>query len=215
MIIYENGKNWVIEDQLDPDMMNEISIFLEKKCNKFLADKNGYSTKGKNSQQHWIVHQSKNFQIDDNKFYEFEKKYRNQILSRIEKSNLFNEEIKEKVSLEYKNIWTVTGEEHSYHTVHFHSSVQGISTVLYTKVPDTNIKKDPENNIFLIMNCDLNSNFYYSLPNHISINPEVGKLLIFPDWILHGTYPQTRGVRQTFNVNYGIKREKSKSLKYF
>jgi hypothetical protein len=66
------------------------------------------------------------------------------------------------------------------------------------------------------MNSGPNNVFYHSNSKIIHINPEVGKLLIFPDWIIHGTYPQTKGIRQTFNVDYHfIFDEKPKNnLKY-
>ena len=48
----------------------------------------------------------------------------------------------------------------------------------------------------------------------MTINPEVGKLLIFPDWVLHGTYPQTKGTRQTLNVDYKLTFEENKKNKF-
>ena len=57
----------------------------------------------------------------------------------------------------------------------------------------------------------------YKNVSYLHINPEVGKLLIFPDWILHGTYPQTKGIRQSFNIDYAldtIKEDKLEKLSY-
>ena len=31
--------------------------------------------------------------------------------------------------------------------------------------------------------------------------------LIFSNWIPHGTYPQTKGIRQTFNANFYMIKE--------
>jgi len=218
MRIYENGKNWIIEDQLNPALVSEISNILEKNHNKLPKNKKSFSTKGKNAEQYWLIDIGKNFQINDNEFYEFVEKYQNQILSRVKKSNLLDEKIQDTISLEYRDSWTVIAEEHSYHAVHHHHGYgNSISTALYINVPCTNIENEFENNIFFIMNSDPKTKFYTNQPPYITINPEVGKLLIFPDWILHGTYPQTKGIRQTFNIDfeYVSKKEKSKSIKYF
>lgn len=48
----------------------------------------------------------------------------------------------------------------------------------------------------------MNNILYNNRPKLIDINPEVGKLLIFPSWIIHGTCPQTKGTRQTFNLDF-------------
>lgn len=218
MKIYENGKNWVIEDQLNPSLVSEISNILEKNHNQLFKDKEGYSTQGKNAEQYWIINSQKKFCTNNNEFYEFVEKYQNQILSRVNKSGLLDEETKNLMSLKCNDSWTVIAEEHSYHTIHHHNGYgYGISTVLYINVPDTNVEDEQDNNIFFAMNCGVKPRFYLNQPSCLTINPEVGKLLIFPDWILHGTYPQTKGIRQTFNMDFriDIKEEKSKSIKYF
>ena len=101
------------------------------------------------------------------------------------------------------NAWSVIGEENSYHTIHSHNEgiFDGISTLVYLEVPETNVKDEAENDIFLVTRVGSGNPFYYKIPPYSSINPEVGKLLIFPDWVLHGTYPQTKGIRQTFNID--------------
>jgi len=218
MLFYENGKNWIIEDQLNPALVSEISNILEKNHNQLFKDKKGYSTTGKNAEQYWLINTRRKLQINDNKFYEFVEEYQNQILSRVKRSGLLNKKSEDSISLEYKDSWTVISEEHSYHTIHHHNGHNyGVSTVLYINVPDTNIEDEPDNNIFFAMNCDQKLEFYVNQLPYITINPEVGKLLIFPDWIPHGTYPQTKGIRQTFNIDfeYVIKKEKLKSIKYF
>jgi hypothetical protein len=55
MKIYENGKNWLIEDQLNSDLMKKINDLLDNNLNDLLKIKNGYSTRGENAQQYWLI----------------------------------------------------------------------------------------------------------------------------------------------------------------
>ena len=143
--------------------------------------------------------------------------YKDNILNRLKKSNLLNEKIKN-LNVINRNIWSVLGEENSFHTTHCHNDgiFDGISTILYLNVPKSNVENSCENNLFLIMDSGPGDTYYHSNPNIININPEVGKLLIFPSWIIHGTYPQSKGIRQTFNVDYqfAFGEKNKKTFKY-
>jgi hypothetical protein len=216
MKIYENGKNWIIEDYLELNFIKEISEILENNKHNLISDKKGYSTEGKNSNQYWLINLYKKFFISDKNYYEFEKKYRNEILSRLKKSGLLDKDFEKSISLNLRNSWIVSSEENSYHSIHNHCGKNlGISTVVYIKVPRTNVESEISNDIYFVMDSNSNQMFYYNLPPSIHINPEVGKLLIFPDWILHGTYPQTKGIRQTFNVDYQLLSNYERSNKKF
>lgn len=214
MKIYENGSNWVIEDYLNEELVNEISYIIEKNLNNLYKDKEGYSTKGKNAYQYWFTNGKHNIDYKDVEFIKFKEKYKEQIFNRLKKSDILSKNIISDIKMYDNNCWTVIGEENSYHTVHQHCSgnMNGISTVLYLKVPLLETTY-PENNIFLLMNSGPNSDFYENKPGVIDINPEVGKLLIFPNWIYHGTYPQSKGIRQTFNLDYffGIELDTNKT----
>lgn len=218
MRVYENKNCWIIEDYLDSNLVEEIKLIIQENLDNLYKNKEGYSTTGKNSEQYWLIHRKDEFLVSDSRFYKFEEEYKNQILNRIKVANLFDEKKKENIDLNYLNAWSVIGEEDSYHTIHCHNegSFDGISTLVYLEVPDTNLDDEPENNIFLVTNVGPKNSYYYENTNYLNINPEVGKLLIFPDWVLHGTYPQTKGIRQTFNIDYKIKikQEKPKSLNY-
>jgi hypothetical protein len=217
MKIYENGNNWVVEDQLDNKLVEKITNTINENLSNLLKLKKGYSTTGKNAEQYWLIKQDSNFYFKNKDFEDIKKEYKDNILNRLKKSNLLNENIKN-LGIDNKNSWSVIGEKNSFHSAHFHHNGElwGISTVLYLNVPKSNVESSCENNLFLIMNSDPNNRFYHSNLKVIDINPEVGKLLIFPDWIIHGTYPQTKGIRQTFNIDYHfIFEEKSKKiLKY-
>jgi hypothetical protein len=217
MKIYINDNCWVIEDFLNTELVNEIKNIIKKNLNNLYKNKKDYSTKGKNSEQYWIINRKNNFFINDPMFCEFEKKYNNEIIDRIKSVNLFYEKIKSEIYLSAINAWSVIGEENSYHTIHYHNDgyFDGISTLLYLEVPKENCDDEPENNIYLVTNSGVKNPFYNQNQNILSINPEVGKLLIFPDWVLHGTYPQTKGIRQSFNIDYKIVLKNNKNTKFF
>ncbi len=216
MKVYENGSNWVIEDQLNEDLITKINNLIDENLNSLLKLKKGYSTKGKNAEQYWLI-KSNDFYFKNKNFEDIKIEYKSQILNRLKKSNILNEEIQEKIDLKNGNCWSVIGEENSYHTPHFHNGAGfAISSLVYLKVPETNVEDEPENNLYLIMNSGINTQFYHHNPKLIMINPIVGKLLIFPDWIIHGTCPQSKGIRQTFNMEYKstYKNEKNNNLNY-
>jgi len=217
MKIYENGSNWIIEDQLDNKLVEKITNNINENLNNLLKLKKGLSTTGKNAEQYWLINPNSNFYFKNKDFEDIKKEYKDNVLNRLKKSNLLNEKIKN-IDIAANTSWSVIGEENSFHTTHSHcnNGINGVSTVLYLNVPKSNLETSPENNIFLIMNSGLNYRLYHCKPKVIHINPVVGKLLIIPDWIVHGTYPQTKGIRQTFNIDYHFIFEKKtkKILKY-
>jgi hypothetical protein len=216
MKIYENGRNWVIEDQLDEELVKKINNLIDENLSSLLKLKDGYSTKGENANQYWLIKHDR-FYFKNKTFEDIKIEYKSQILNRLKKSNILDEKIQENISLENKNCWSVIGEENSYHTPHHHNNgyFNGISTLTYLKVPQTNVEDESENKLFLLMNADANNKFYYNKPSYIMINPMFGKLIIFPDWIVHGTCPQSKGVRQTFNIDYHfIHKKQSNSINY-
>jgi len=99
-------------------------------------------------------------------------------------------------NLTYKSSWSVVGKKDSYHTVHKHSfensDKEGIVTILYLNVPE---KKDEKSGNFF--------SFFRNNTVH-EIDPKVGNFIIIPSWIYHGTYPQSDGIRQTLNMDFGI-----------
>ena len=216
MKLFNNGNCWIIEDYLNLNLVNEIKNIIEVNLDNLYENKEGYSTKGNNSYQYWFINPRENLHTNCDNFYKFVSKYTDEILSRIKEANLLNEERKKNIILQPTGAWSVIGEEGSYHTIHCHNGAyfDGISTLLYLEIPETNKKEEKENNTYLVVNTNPRNPFYDRQRKVFEINPEVGKLLIFPDWVLHGTYPQTKGVRQTFNVDYKLLFEKNKDIKF-
>lgn len=208
MKIYENGSNWIIEDYIEESLVNEIANIIEKNLGNLFCDKEGYSTTGKNANQYWFTNARHNIDYKGKEFLDFKKKYKEQIFNRLKKSNLLSEKLN--LKLNDNSSWTVIGQENSYHTVHCHCEgrTDGISTVLYLKTPNSKVSLS-DNKIFLVMNSCPENPFYENKPGIVNIDPEVGKVIIFPNWIYHGTYPQSKGIRQTFNIDYFFEIESS------
>jgi len=215
MNIIETGTSWVIEDKLNSKLLNEIKEFLNNHLEFLYKDKKGYSTTGDNAEQYWIEKKGDPPFFHKNSEYDaIEKKFKKEIHGRLRAASLLRNE---EIEIEQGTAWTVIGEEGSYHTVHNHSDgiLNGVVVVLYLNMPEK--VETNANSIFLILHTNP-SNPYISNPmsgvHHIS--PEVGTLLIFPNHILHGTYPQTKGIRQTFNIDYRftIKPKPKSTLNY-
>lgn len=204
MKIYENENNWVIEDQIDNQLTNKIKNTIDKNIDKLLKNKEGYSTIGKNAEQYWVTNYKENFYYQNKDFEHIKNDYTSNILNRLKKSNVLKTS---DINAIHRSCWSVISEKNSFHAAHFHTkkNLFAISTVLYLNVPDTNTVDCLENNLYLILNSNPNNSYNNKCsPRILDINPEVGKLLIFPSWIIHGTYPQTKGIRQTFNIDYDL-----------
>ncbi len=95
------------------------------------------------------------------------------------------------------SLWTVEGQEHSYHELHRHSPPgkehirynNNLSTVLYLNVPNSG-------GDFYFIREKENDNRYYRL------TPQVGDLFIFPWSVYHGVYPQGPGLRKSVSLDF-------------
>ena len=115
MNVVEYGNNWLIEDQLDNELLNDIKYFLDKHLNFFYNDKEGFSTTGDNAEQYWIQKKGKKPFYYKNKEYEdIERRFREGIYGRLKAASLLRTD---NVELEQSTAWTVIGEEGSYHTI--------------------------------------------------------------------------------------------------
>ena len=212
MEIIECGNNWLIIDQLDNEFLDEIKNFLDKHLEFLHNDKENYSTTGDNAEQYWIKKNGeKSFHFKNKEYEDIERRFREGIHGRLKAASLLKTD---NVQLQQSTAWTVIGEEGSYHTIHTHAEgrLEGISVVFYLNVPDS---EDNSNSIFLVFHADPSSYFIsQGCPSYHHIKPEAGKVLIFPWNIPHGTYPQTKGIRQTFNVDYKFSMKSKSSIKY-
>ena len=214
MKIIEYGNNWFIEDQLDNELLNDIKNFFDKHIEFLYSDKENYSTTGKNAEQYWIqMKGEKNFHYKNKEYEDIERRFREGIYGRLKAASLLKTD---DIQLQQSTAWTVIGEEGSYHTIHNHTDgvMGGVSVVLYLNVPESE-HDNKSNSIFLVLHADPSSNFInQGCPSYYEVKPEIGKVLIFPYHIPHGTYPQTKGIRQTFNIDYQFYTKSKSSLNY-
>lgn len=214
MKIIEYGNNWLIEDQLDNELLNDIKNFFDKNLEFLYKDKEGYSTTGENAEQYWIkMKGEKHFHFKNKEYEDIERRFREGIYGRLKAASLLKSD---DIQLRQSTAWTVIGEEGSYHTIHNHTNgvMGGVSVVLYLNVPESE-HDDKSNSIFLVLHTDPSSHFVkHGCSSYRHVKPEVGTLLIFPYHVPHGTYPQTKGIRQTFNVDYEFYAEEKSSINY-
>ena len=137
--------------------------------------------------------------------------------------------------------WSVHSYEGDYNPIHDHGTktIMGISTTGWTKVPqqilDQPVAGSPEYSLYNTSGvCDGYIAFNYGLnqlmdtdrlrpPQSFVMQPEVGKLLVFPSWLQHMVYPfKGEGERRTIASNLNcwdvsqepteIKKEKNNDL---
>lgn len=83
--------------------------------------------------------------------------------------------------------WAVFGQEYGYHKFHKHNVTEDIATITYLDVP-----KDKEK-----------GNFYGIINNEpFEIEPAIGTFIIMPCTVFHGSFPQGKGPRTTFNLDF-------------
>jgi hypothetical protein len=169
------------------NVFDKKTIFnLRKKVNKLCTKKNiiditQRSTRGKKSKQYNLYNQKEKL-IDIS----------NEIIK------IFKEKITANATYNLISSWTVIGKENSWHSCHKHNTkINHLATVLYLDVP----KK---------INTHQSGDFFYFLlkENNIleynNIIPKLGDLIIMPIHIFHGAYPQSKGTRQTLNMDFEV-----------
>ena len=97
--------------------------------------------------------------------------------------------------------WTVYGNKYGYHGIHKHNNGKDnktcISVVYFLETPSK-------------VDINLNGKIYLILKNKDGVNdavelqPNSGDLYIFPSHVLHGTYPQSEGLRHTLNMDFEL-----------
>lgn len=197
---YQKGINWIIESYLDKDSVEQLKK--EINSNLDLLHKNTYSSalQGKNSTQYWIYDHQVHPKFFNQKFTELMYHLKDGVNDALVSYNLTKN-----TSIKFESAWSIIGDKNTYCRIHNHPNIDGVSSVLYLQVPEVVKEEDlnsPQGQIYFVLNSDNSTDDLDSQVIHIT--PEVGKLLIFPNWLLHGTYPQMEGARQTLNTNLFI-----------
>ena len=137
--LYEYSPNWLLEIDINDDkFIDEVNSFIDKNLNNFFCSKDGLSTKGKKSQQYWIHQPPKINYLHDENYVFIENHVKEIVYKSMIDADILSKKVKNnKYILTHTNSWVVIGEEGGYHTIHDHGSDPfGLSTVLYTKVPN-------------------------------------------------------------------------------
>jgi len=201
----KKSPDWLIEEMIDDDKLNEIkkSISSTIKENSLESRIFGKSCQGNIKQYNLFSF------IDKSIAFFLQEKIKDCLLEH----NLINLE----TSLTLTNCWTCIGYKNSYHIAHNHTLTRPggalrveprvVSATLYLSSP---LKEgdcsNPMSENHSNMHDSISGFFYFFakpyLINHVM--PELGKLIIFPSWLVHGTYPQISGKRQTLNLSFEL-----------
>lgn len=178
-----NKKDWVIKTKIDvTNIKNRIDSLIK---NENPVDTENLSTFGESSLQFSITDFDKIKDITDN--------IKNLITILCRPNfNLMN--------LELKVAWTIYGQKYGFHEFHNHIgwAKTDISAVLFLKTPQKNENLTGE--LHFVMREE-NKNNDLSLKRYA---PEEGDLIFFPSHVLHGTTPQSEGLRHTLNMDFKI-----------
>jgi len=170
----------IINNQIDKSIINK---------------KNDYSSK--------LVSQIKN----EIKFSStFVKKNLSKELNKNIKKYLTNSGLNKIKEIKIINVWVVRQFKNEYNPIHYHEGQ--LSGVGYLRIP----KKMTQNN--MVKNKKIKTNgtidFINGQKNFLSksiynLNPKVGDLVIFPNYLMHAAYPfNVEGERRSFSFNAKI-----------
>jgi len=114
-------------------------------------------------------------------------------------------EFKDKITIRYNSSWMVRQFENEYNPIHSHGG--NISGVCYTMLPEKfgeksqeTKKKNPNGHIALVHGSE-----QFSSPALKVIEPEIGKFILFPNYLLHTVYPfKGPGERRSFSFNADV-----------
>ena len=185
--------DWILVEKINMDDV----LFLKKSVSTLVRNfniescKHNKSTKGENAKQYDLFN------------YLHDPRYGIQLLNKIkfeiQKSLVRENKMDTHKQLNLKSAWTVLGYENSFHTIHRHNqrACNHIATIIYLSVPEV-VDSIRSGAFYAILQDSDKENF-----NFIHF-PKVGDILIFPNWVYHGTEPQAIGLRQTLNLDFEI-----------
>ena len=174
--------NGNINDTFGSDDIQKIINDIVSENNILTEDLDPLSTRGDGSKQYSLT------------------KYENQMSSIVEKIGSIVEQqlesrniIPKDTKFKCVNIWTVLGCENGFHKIHRHRPGT-ISVTIYLSIANSDFHK---------------SGSFYAIINGQTIEhiPKCGDCLIFNDSVLHGSYPQGDGLRQTLNMTFALERQ--------
>lgn len=182
-------KDWVITTTLDISKYKDMLI---ESTGHIKSNVLGKSTAGDLSSQYDIYHK-----YEDPPFQIFKEYVASHIKNILTDANL----VSPSSNLNLLASWIVVGKDYGYHSLHNHNDkVPHVSSVIYLDIPTDQTTRNEE---------DVDGYFYYvtAKDSEISyqlIKPEIYKMIIFPVWLWHGTYPQKKGTRTSLNMDFSV-----------
>mgnify|MGYP006163896011 CR=1 FL=1 len=178
--------------KLSKNIIRTINNQIDK---SIINKKNDYSSK--------LVSQIKSeIKISNN----FIKKNLSKELIRNIKKYLIKSDLNKIKEIKIINLWVVRQFKNEYNPIHYHD--EQLSGVGYLKVPKN------MNQNYMVKNKKIKTNgtidFINGQKNFLSksiynLNPKVGDLIIFPNYLMHAAYPfNVEGERRSFSFNAKI-----------
>ena len=178
--------------KLSKKIVETVNNFID---NTAITEKNDYSSK--------LVSQIKNEIRLSNTFI---KKNLSKELIKIIKEYLKKSEIHKIKEVKIVSVWVVKQFKNEYNPIHYHTNE--ISGVGYLKIPNNMNRNEMLKNKKFKINGTID--FINGQNNFLSksiynLNPKVGDLMIFPNYLMHCAYPFTvDGERRSFSFNAKI-----------
>ena len=174
---------------------NIISVINSQIDKSIISKKNDYSSK--------LVSQTKNEIKFSNNF--IKKNLTKELIKNIKKYLIKSDSNKIK-EIKIINLWVVRQFKNEYNPIHYHDGQ--LSGVGYLKVPKNMTQNNKVKNKAIKTNGTID--FINGQKNFLSkciynLNPKVGDLMIFPNYLMHSVYPfNVRGERRSFSFNVKI-----------
>ena len=207
---------FVMEHDVSPEMVTDLNLYLDN----YLKQKKRKSLAGtlvgqiKKGQQLLMDHEDKKIVEFSNMLCGLGAHYINEF------SRATGATYKTNKQVAMDELWSVHSYERDYNPIHSHGTktLMGISCTTWTKVPqqilDQPTAGTPNYNLYNASgDCDGYLAFSYGQqhvtdvetlkpPQSFVLQPQVGKLYLFPSWLQHMVYPfQGDGERRTVAAN--------------
>ena len=207
---------FVMEHDVSPEMVTDLNLYLDN----YLKQKKRKSLAGtlvgqiKKGQQLLMDHEDKKIVEFSNMLCGLGAHYINEF------SRATGATYKTNKQVAMDELWSVHSYERDYNPIHSHGTktMMGISCTTWTKVPqqilDQPTAGTPNYNLYNASgDCDGYLAFSYGQqhvtdidtlkpPQSFVLQPQVGKLYLFPSWLQHMVYPfQGKGERRTVAAN--------------
>lgn len=171
------NNEWILNFSLDCDIKETVENLVKQ--SEIYTDV--ISTTGKNSEQYFLDTYQSNVQL---------KEFLEKLKSKLVEFDL----LKINRRIEILGCWTIYGYKGTFHKLHRHNNdfeSVDMSLVYYMDVPEYD---------------KYNPGTFYAIVNNepYEYQPNKNDVLLFPVSVLHGTYPQGEGLRQSLNMDIRI-----------